>query len=82
MTLFQPEQQVHLNHINTTNILVEAKCAHCGEPCLPKKDSIHSFCCEGCQSVYEILEKNNLCAYYSSAELALISLKRKGKSIF
>ncbi|MEY3321201.1 MAG: hypothetical protein RLZZ417_784, partial [Bacteroidota bacterium] len=35
MTLFQPEQQVHLNHINTTNILVEAKCAHCGEPCLP-----------------------------------------------
>ncbi len=82
MTLFQPEQQVHLNHINTTNILVEAKCAHCGEPCLPKNDSIHSFCCEGCQSVYEILEKNNLCAYYSSAELALISLKEKENQSF
>jgi len=67
MALFQTEQQVNLNHNNIANIITASKCAHCGEPCLPKTDSIHSFCCKGCQTVYQILDKNNLCAYYSSA---------------
>ncbi len=40
-------------------------CYHCGEEC----DTIikaHSkeFCCEGCRSVYEILNKSGMCDYY------------------
>ena len=82
MKLFQTEQQVNLNNINTANIFAEAKCAHCGELCLPMSDAIHSFCCEGCQTVYQILDNNNLCAYYSSADLALKSLKDKENQHF
>lgn len=42
-------------------------CFHCGEIC--KDDSIRVdekiFCCNGCKTVYEMLEANNLCNYYS-----------------
>jgi len=41
-------------------------CYHCGENC---DGSIvfqqHQFCCEGCKTVYEILNENNLCDYYT-----------------
>ncbi|GAB4291817.1 MAG: heavy metal translocating P-type ATPase metal-binding domain-containing protein [Ignavibacteriaceae bacterium] len=41
-------------------------CYHCGEVC--KDDSIFVeekyFCCNGCKTVYEILNQNNLCNYY------------------
>lgn len=40
-------------------------CYHCGENC---DGSIianqHAFCCNGCKTVYEILDENNLCGYY------------------
>jgi len=77
MTLYQPEQQAISNEKNTSSIISQARCAHCGEPCLPNNEQTPVFCCEGCQTVYQLLEKNNLCAYYSSADLALISLKNK-----
>jgi len=77
MTLYQPEQQVISNEKNTSSIIDQTRCAHCAEPCLPNKEQTPVFCCEGCQTVYQLLEKNNLCAYYSSADLALISLKNK-----
>lgn len=42
-------------------------CYHCGDDC--PSDSIRIedkyFCCEGCKLVYEILEENQLCKYYS-----------------
>ncbi|MCB9174354.1 MAG: heavy metal translocating P-type ATPase metal-binding domain-containing protein [Flavobacteriales bacterium] len=42
-------------------------CYHCGENCT--EDTIafdeKSFCCEGCKTVYEILNQNNLCNYYN-----------------
>ena len=42
------------------------KCYHCGLDC--KDDSIRIgdklFCCNGCKTVYEILEQNDLCDYY------------------
>lgn len=43
------------------------KCYHCGEICKDVYPIIdeHSFCCAGCQTVYEILKDNNLCNYYS-----------------
>ncbi|NJL14339.1 MAG: HAD-IC family P-type ATPase [Microscillaceae bacterium] len=44
-----------------------APCYHCGEPCpdarIAKEDK--HFCCQGCQTVYEILAENNLCNYYA-----------------
>ncbi|MFN6021882.1 MAG: heavy metal translocating P-type ATPase metal-binding domain-containing protein, partial [Bacteroidota bacterium] len=77
MTLYPPEQQVIPNEKNTSSIIAQARCAHCGDPCLPNEEQTPAFCCEGCQTVYQILEKNNLCAYYSSTDLALTSLKDK-----
>lgn len=42
------------------------KCYHCGEPCEDTRFSHNDkpFCCYGCKVVYEIIEENNLCAYY------------------
>jgi Cu+-exporting ATPase len=60
----------------------EVACYHCGEPC----DDVHigfdekSFCCTGCQTVYEILNANDLCRYYDLDETAGISLKGKAKA--
>ena len=82
MSLSQPEKQVISNKKNTSSIISQARCAHCGEPCLPNNEQTPVFCCEGCQTVYQILENNNLCAYYSSADLALKSLKDKENQHF
>lgn len=42
-------------------------CYHCGDEC--KDDSIRIdeklFCCNGCKTVYEILNQNKLCNYYN-----------------
>lgn len=42
-------------------------CYHCGDEC--KDDSIRIeeklFCCNGCKTVYEILDQNKLCNYYN-----------------
>lgn len=41
-------------------------CYHCGDQCgsKPVLLSDKHFCCEGCKTVYELLEENNLCTYY------------------
>jgi Cu+-exporting ATPase len=41
-------------------------CYHCGEACPPEpvRADDHAFCCEGCQTVYELLAENQLCQYY------------------
>lgn len=41
-------------------------CYHCGEDCLDETILFDnkSFCCEGCKTVYEILNQNDLCNYY------------------
>lgn len=48
-------------------VLQDLVCYHCGEAC--ENEKIHKedklFCCEGCKLVYEILEENSLCSYYS-----------------
>lgn len=41
-----------------------AACSHCGEPAKPQKNSGFSFCCQGCETVYQLLADNNLCTYY------------------
>ncbi len=40
-------------------------CYHCGEDCdIIIKAHDKNFCCEGCRSVYEILNKSGMCDYY------------------
>ena len=42
-------------------------CYHCGDECKDVYISVEDkfFCCHGCRTVYEILNQNNLCNYYS-----------------
>lgn len=41
-------------------------CYHCGQECKTTAIAIQEkhFCCEGCKSVFEILDSSNLCHYY------------------
>lgn len=45
----------------------QTKCYHCGEDCNDEhiKYEEKDFCCDGCKTVYEILNRNNLCTYYA-----------------
>ena len=47
--------------------LESTKCYHCGDACVgePVVFDDKSFCCKGCSSVYQILNKSDLCAYYN-----------------
>lgn len=43
------------------------QCAHCGEPCPGENISyagVH-FCCAGCRSVYQLINQQGLCDYYT-----------------
>lgn len=64
------------------------RCYHCAEP-LRSGSSDESvrfdekeFCCQGCKMVYEILQSNNLCAYYEIDEKAGINLKGRKTEIY
>lgn len=44
---------------------LQTTCYHCGSEC--QEELIFDdkpFCCDGCQTVYQILSNNNLCSYY------------------
>lgn len=51
-------------------IAEKLECYHCGEICNDNKINIGEklFCCNGCKTVYELLEANNLCTYYNLDE--------------
>jgi len=57
------------------------QCYHCSEPLpnAPIPFDEKNFCCEGCRTVYEILNTNGLCQYYNIDETAGISLRGKRK---
>ena len=42
------------------------KCYHCGEVCAEEHliFAKKNFCCNGCKTVFEILQENDLCQYY------------------
>lgn len=46
---------------------VQTSCYHCGEQCGERgvEFDAHVFCCNGCKSVYELLNEHELCTYYS-----------------
>ncbi len=45
-------------------------CYHCGEECSDNNIAIGEklFCCNGCKTVYELLDANDLCTYYNLDE--------------
>jgi P-type Cu+ transporter len=52
---------------SVVQIAAHVTCYHCGQACqdeLLHKDG-KDFCCYGCQTVYDILNDNDLCEYYS-----------------
>jgi Cu+-exporting ATPase len=62
-------------------------CYHCGEDASNTNFHIEekSFCCRGCQTVYEIINKSDLCSYYDIESKPGINQKqeiRKGKYDF
>ncbi|WP_435355647.1 heavy metal translocating P-type ATPase [Emticicia sp. SJ17W-69] len=66
-----------MNH--TIEIEEKLLCYHCGDECADESITVEDkhFCCHGCQTVYEILQDNNLCGYYDLNSNAGISLKAK-----
>lgn len=54
---------------------IKQLCFHCGSQCIDDVIIINEkhFCCNGCKTVYQILNENDLCAYYDFNEHAGIS---------
>lgn len=52
------------------------KCFHCGDNCAgsPVVFDEKAFCCKGCSSVYQILNKSNLCEYYNIHDASGVKL--------
>ncbi len=52
---------------NSTGLKSSLKCYHCGDNCPDDSIFIEEkyFCCNGCKTVYEILNENQLCNYYN-----------------
>lgn len=50
-----------------TQITAKILCYHCGDKCKDNSISIDDkyFCCNGCKTVFEILDQNKLCNYYN-----------------
>lgn len=61
----------------TQTILNTTRCFHCGEICEPAEllvFDLKNFCCSGCKTVYQILDKNELCDYYSLNDVSGIKV--------
>ena len=65
-------------------VVQKLSCYHCGEPCkdehliFEEKD----FCCHGCQTVYQILDENDLCQYYDLETTPGFTQAQKSKGLF
>jgi len=62
----------------------QVNCFHCGDQCnsitLVVDDK--PFCCEGCKTVYELLNENGMCAYYDLEKNPGIKIKAKSQERF
>lgn len=61
-----------MERIDTLEKITESKsiCYHCGEECIDDSFRINEkiFCCNGCKTVFEILDNSGLCNYYNIEE--------------
>ncbi len=70
--------------LTTTKETTQTACAHCGEPCA---DHTHQagdkvFCCSGCQTVYQILDDNQLGTFYELDKKAGVRAEGLAKDEF
>ncbi len=65
---------------NSTKKLIS--CTHCGEECPPNLFTLEdkSFCCAGCQTVFQLLNENGLSDFYQLEDKAGISFKNQSKN--
>ncbi len=61
-----------------TTVQQNIKCYHCGDSCETQPIEFHekAFCCEGCKTVYEILNEKDLCTYYNLEQHPGLSVKK------
>lgn len=62
-----------------TTVEQKSICTHCGENCIESDliDDEKHFCCTGCKTVYDIINKNGLCEYYDLSTSPGINQKNK-----
>ncbi|MFM9841226.1 MAG: heavy metal translocating P-type ATPase [Cyclobacteriaceae bacterium] len=55
----------------------DVACYHCGQACDDELITVgsKSFCCHGCKTVFEILNENDLCEYYTFDKSPGLSLR-------
>lgn len=67
----------------SVEVLESVTCFHCGQHC---EEAVFSedkpFCCIGCKSVFEILNENNLCEYYSIDKQSGVSQRNASNASF
>src|SRR5690554_847383 len=72
--------------MRTTELLQETKiyCYHCGDDCVSEQiiSEERNFCCQGCKTVYEILQSSELGSYYDLEKTPGINPKVKDSSSF
>jgi Cu+-exporting ATPase len=73
----QQTTTVEIHPSNAIDVHSSEKCHHCGNTCEDENITLENklFCCEGCKTVYEILQAHQLCDYYSFDERKIASLK-------
>ncbi len=59
-------------------------CYHCGDPCLdhPIVWDQKDFCCDGCKTVYQILNENELCDFYTIENQPGLKIKTTASGSF
>ena len=57
-------------------------CFHCGDVCpdMSIKSEEKVFCCNGCKTVFEILDQSDMCAYYDLDDNPGLSLKGRSQA--
>lgn len=55
-----------------TELISAEKCFHCGDDCTNSVITLadKTFCCDGCKTVFQILDEHNMCSYYQFDERA------------
>jgi Cu+-exporting ATPase len=53
-----------------TELISAEKCFHCGDDCTNSVITLaeKTFCCDGCKTVFQILDEHNMCSYYQFDE--------------
>lgn len=69
--------QMELVELSSSPSITKDRCYHCGDDCTNTSISLDDkvFCCEGCKTVFQLLDEHNLCTYYSFDENAGNTIK-------